>query len=58
MPSSCRINYAFANYKHKMYFFGGINEKNEVLDTMDEFDAMTYKFNAVKYRLDTKPTSR
>jgi hypothetical protein len=49
-PSCTRINYSVSNYKNKVYFYGGIDEKNKILDTMDDFDATTYKFTAIKYR--------
>ena len=42
----------------KIYLHGGLNDKNEVVDSMDVFDAMTYKVSEVKYRLDTKCPSR
>ena len=29
---------------NKIYLYGGINEKSEILDCMEIFDAVTYKF--------------
>ena len=57
-PSTARINYSISNYKHKVYLYGGLNEKSKIIETMDEFDATTYKFQQVKYRLDFKPKGR
>ncbi|CDW83734.1 kelch repeat protein [Stylonychia lemnae] len=57
-PTTTRINYSISNYKHKVYFYGGLNENSKILETMDEFDATTYKFQQVKYRLDFKPKGR
>ena len=38
--------------------YGGLNEKNDVLNSMEIFEAQIYKFNAVKYRGDAKPVAR
>lgn len=54
-PSSARVNYSIAEVGNKVFFYGGIDEKNQVLSTMDVFDACTYKFSPVKYRGDFKP---
>lgn len=43
-PTTTRINYSIANFKNKVYLYGGLDENNKMLQTMDEFDAMTYKF--------------
>eukprot|EP00347_Sterkiella_histriomuscorum_P022030 403331930 len=57
-PSITRINYSIANFKHKVYLYGGLDDQAKIIDTMDEFDASTYKFTQVKYRLDFKPKGR
>lgn len=57
-PSTTRINYSISNFKHKVYLYGGLNDKSKIIETMDEFDATTYKFTQVKYRLDFKPKGR
>ncbi len=54
-PSSCRLNYAIAEANNKVFFYGGVDDKNTVLGSMDVFDACTYKFSPVKYRGDFKP---
>jgi hypothetical protein len=43
-PSCVRSGYSVGLFKNKAFLYGGINEKNEILDTMDEFDATQYKF--------------
>lgn len=53
-PSSARIQYAMAEVGNKVFFYGGIDDKNTVLGTMDVFDACTYRFAPVKYRGDVK----
>jgi len=57
-PSSVRVNYSMALFKNKLYFYGGIDQDNKILDTIDEFDVTTYKFNHVKIRGDFKPKGR
>ena len=57
-PSTIRVNYSISNYRHKVYFYGGLDENNKILETMDEFDGTTYKFSLVKYRGDYKPKGR
>lgn len=47
-----------AHYKFKVYLYGGLNAESKVLDTVDEFDVTTYKFNHVKIRGDFKPKGR
>ncbi len=49
-PSTTRIGYSLAPWKNKVYIYGGIDEQNKVLECMDEFDAVTLKFTAIKYR--------
>jgi hypothetical protein len=56
--SSTRINYSVSNYKNKVYLYGGIDESNKMLESMDDFDATTYKFSAIKYRGDIIPKAR
>ena len=50
--SQTRINYSVASMNNKVYLYGGINEKSEVLSSMELFDATTYKVNQVTYRGD------
>jgi hypothetical protein len=57
-PSTVRVNYSISNWKQKMYLYGGVDDQNKVISTMDEFDATTYKFQLVKYRGDFKPKGR
>ena len=57
-PSTVRVNYSLSCFKFKVYFYGGLDENNQVLSTMDEFDASTYKFSLVKFRGDFKPKGR
>ena len=57
-PSCTRVNYSISQYKQKVYFYGGIDDQNKVLQSMDDFDASTYKFTAVKYRGDYIPKAR
>jgi len=44
-PSSTRVNFSLASYKNKVYLYGGMNLENKILDSLDEFDVTTYKFN-------------
>ncbi len=44
------MNYAITECNNKVFFYGGINENNEVLGSMDVFDLCTYKFSTVVYR--------
>jgi len=39
---------------NKVYLYGGLNAQNEVIESMEMFDACTYKMSVVKYRLDTR----
>lgn len=57
-PSTIRVNYSIANYKHKVYFYGGLDSENKILSTIEEFDATTYKFNVLKMRGDYQPKGR
>lgn len=38
--------------------YGGLNSENKVLDTVEDFDATTYKFSSVKIRGEFKPKGR
>ena len=57
-PSSARLNYALAECGNRCYLYGGTDSTNKVLETMDVFDARTYKFAPVKYRGDWVPKGR
>ena len=57
-PQTIRINYSIANYKHKVYLYGGLNWESHTLETVEEFDATTYKFSNLKIRGDFKPKGR
>lgn len=57
-PSATRVNYSIANFKNKIYIYGGMDEDNKMLQSMDEFDAMTYKFQNLKYRGGFTPKGR
>ena len=46
------MNYSITHMQNKVYLYGGINDRNEVLENMEMFDAMTYKMSEVKYRLE------
>jgi hypothetical protein len=46
------MNFSVASMGNKVYLYGGINEKSEVLSSMELFDSTTYKVNEVKYRGD------
>lgn len=58
LPLTIRINYSIANHKTKLFIYGGLNEKNQVLNSMEIFDACICKFQPVKYRGDSKPVAR
>jgi hypothetical protein len=58
MPSSTRFNYAIAECNNKIFMYGGLNEKQELLGCCDMFDCCTYKFTPVKYRGDYTPKGR
>ncbi len=57
-PSSTRVNYSMASFKNKVYLYGGMDQDSKILDSLDEFDVTTYKFNQVKFRGDFKPKGR
>ena len=50
--TTARINYSIAHMSNKVYLYGGLSDQNEVLESMEMFDAMTYKLTAHKYRLE------
>ncbi len=56
--TSARINYSIATMENKVYLYGGLNDKNDVLDSMEMFDATTYKMAEVKYRLEARVPGR
>jgi len=58
VPSNTRVNYAIAECNNKIFMYGGLNEKQELLGCCDMFDCCTYKFTPVKYRGDYTPKSR
>lgn len=39
LPQSIRINYSIAHHKNKLYIYGGLNDKNQVLNSMETFEA-------------------
>lgn len=39
LPQTIRINYSIATHKNKIFIYGGLNEKNEVLNSMETFEA-------------------
>lgn len=53
-----RINYSITHMNNKVYLYGGLNEENEVLSSMEMFDACTCKMSEVKYRLETRAAPR
>jgi hypothetical protein len=44
LPHTIRINYSVAHNKTKLFIYGGINENNQVLNSMETFDTCIYKF--------------
>ena len=56
--SSARINYSIASFQNKVFLYGGLDENSKVLNTMDIFDACTYKITAQKFRGDYTPKGR
>ena len=52
------MNYAIAQMNNKIYLYGGLNDRNQVLESMEMFDACTYKMTNVKYRLDARAMGR
>lgn len=57
-PKQNRVNFALAQFRHKIYFYSGLDEKNEVLDSLEEFDSAQYKFQTIKFRGDYLPKGR
>ena len=53
-----RINYSISHMNNKVYLYGGLNDRNEVLSNMEMFDACTYKFSEVNYRLEARVAGR
>jgi hypothetical protein len=44
LPLTNRINYSIAHHKTRIFMYGGLNEQNQVLNSMETFDACIYKF--------------
>lgn len=42
--SANRINYSLSNFNNKIYIYGGIDDKNKLISTMETLDVTTYKF--------------
>jgi Kelch motif len=57
-PSTVRINYSITHHKNKVFIYGGIDQDNKILDSVEEFDVTTYKFNHPKIRGEFKPRGR
>ena len=53
-----RINYSITHMNNKVYLYGGLNDRNEVLANMEMFDACCYKFSEVNYRLEARVSAR
>lgn len=49
-PKETRINYSICNSPSRVYLYGGISQNNQVLSTMESFDATTYQFAEMTYR--------
>jgi hypothetical protein len=59
LPVTVRINYSICTHKNRVFLYGGLDDSNQVLATMETFDTMTLKFLPVKYRGDgPKPVGR
>ena len=69
LPQTHRVNYSIAKFKNKVYLYGGMNDvitkqenstqgQCQILNSMEIFEAITFKFTAVKYRGDLKPVGR
>jgi len=56
--SAARINCSIAHMNNRIYLYGGLSDTNEVLSSMEVFDACTYKMSEVKYRLDKRAVGR
>jgi len=37
-PKVNRVNFALSRFRHKLYMYSGLDEKNEILDSLEEFD--------------------
>jgi len=37
--TEARINYSIASMNNKVYLYGGLNDRNEILENMEMFDA-------------------
>ncbi len=53
-----RINYSISCYKQKIFLFAGMDMENNLLNSMDEFEASLYKYQPVKYRGEYFPKAR
>jgi hypothetical protein len=53
-----RINYSLCAFKNRLFMYGGLNQKNECLATMESFDAAILKFKTEKFRGEIKPVGR
>lgn len=58
LPIDYRINYSLCAFKNRLWMYGGLNQKNEVLTTMESFDTAILKFQTQKFRGDVKPAGR
>mmetsp|Transcript_21674 Transcript_21674/g.33372 ORF Transcript_21674/g.33372 Transcript_21674/m.33372 type:complete len:141 (+) Transcript_21674:425-847(+) len=58
LPLVHRVNYSLCLHKNKVYIYGGISEKNEVLNSMEVYECPIYKFQPVKFRGDHTPLAR
>lgn len=58
VPTTTRLHYALAECGNRIFMYGGVNEKNEILSCCDWFDCCTYKFSPLKYRGDYTPQGR
>ena len=59
LPLTLRVNYSICEYKSKVYIYGGISvTQNKVIESMEIYECLTYKFNPVKYRGDSTPKGR
>ena len=65
------MNYSACQFKNKVYLYGGMNDSvvkseendvqrpsNRILNSMEIFEAITWKFTAIKYRGDLTPQGR
>ena len=58
LPLAFRINYSLCAFKNRLFMYGGLNQNNEVLNTMESFDTAILKFQTQKFRGDLKPVGR